>query len=200
LSFEMRPQDEQHLRRLSLTLTSLVLLLSLCTSYALQYLPSDPLHLRRNFTLYSLFVAIISAGGVYGAVKRNATLLSLFASHLLLDSILYLIPRILLLNFTFSLPALVCSPFRQSSRNVDVYRVHRNPRMAQNLMDSKRCQTMSWAIEWSVISGALAFMILQFLLALKVRRYAQYLDDREAQIMMEAEKRSARKGTYKDIC
>lgn len=56
-------------RRLSLALTTVVMLISLCTTYALQYMPNDPLHIRRNLTLYSLFVVGASAAGLIGAIK-----------------------------------------------------------------------------------------------------------------------------------
>ena len=56
-------------RRLSLALATVVMLLSLGTTYALQYMPNDPLHLRRNFSLYSLFVVFASGAGLVGAVK-----------------------------------------------------------------------------------------------------------------------------------
>jgi hypothetical protein len=205
-------------RRLSLALTTVVMLLSLGTTLALQYMPNDPLHLRRNFTLYSLFVVFASGAGFIGALRvrnkmayihrdhanmqpqRNHALLSLFASHLLLDSILYLIPRIILLNFTVSIPALLCSPPAPSTRNDDVYRVHQNPRMAQRFLASKRCKTMSWALECCVVSGSLLLMGLQFWLALKIRRYAQYLERRELQLKMEVEKRLDKdeKHSYRD--
>lgn len=56
-------------RRLSLALTAIVMLLSLGTTYALQYMPNDPLHIRRNLTLYSLFVVGASGAGFVGALK-----------------------------------------------------------------------------------------------------------------------------------
>ena len=72
--------------------------------------------------------------------------------------------------------------------------------MAQRLIDSKSCQSMSWAIEWGVISAALVFMGVQFWAALKIRGYAQYLDDKEMQRHLEAERRFGCKEKYKDQC
>jgi hypothetical protein len=134
--------------------------------------------------------------------QRNPTLLSLFASHLLLDSILYLIPRILLLNFSITLPTLLCSPPSSSTRNDDVYRVHQNPRVAQRFLASKRCRTMSWALECCVVSGALLVMILQFWLGLKIRRYAQYLERKELQVNVEVGEKNLkhREEKYRDVC
>ncbi|KIW00634.1 uncharacterized protein PV09_07828 [Verruconis gallopava] len=185
----MRHEDEAFMRRLSLGLTTFALVLSLLTTYILQYMPNDPLHLRRNFTIYSVFVLFVSAAGFVGAWTRNPTLLSLFASHLLLDSILYLIPRVILLNFSISLPTLLCSPSYPSTRNDEVYRVHQTQRVAQRFLSSRRCRSVSWAVECCVVSGALLAMILQFWLGLKLRRYAQYLDRRALQAKMDREAR-----------
>jgi hypothetical protein len=57
------------LRRLTLTLTTLVLLVTILSTWALQYLPDEPLHLRRNLTLYAAFVIIVSGLGLLGGIQ-----------------------------------------------------------------------------------------------------------------------------------
>jgi len=184
------------MRRLSLTLTTIVLLLSAFTIYGLQWLPSEPLHLRRNITVYSAFVLFVSGAGFVGAIKRNPTLLSLFSSHLLLDSILYLIPRILIINLSISLPSLLCTPSPPSTRNDEAYRVYSNPRLAERFLESERCRTLTWLLEGCVVSGMVLVMGLQLWLALKIRRYAQYLERME----MQTERLSEMRRREKDMC
>lgn len=192
----MRAKEELFMRRLSLTLTTIVLLVSVATIYGLQWLPSEPLHLRRNFTLYSVFVLIVSGAGFVGAVKRNGNLLNLFASHLLLDSILYLIPRILIINFSISLPSVLCAAAPPSTRNDDAYRVYANPRLAAHFLESDRCRTLTWALEACVVSGMVLVFGLQVWLALKIRRYAQYLEKMEIQ----AERAGQMRQREKEMC
>lgn len=41
----------------------------------MQWLPNEPLHLRRNITVYSIFVLFVSVAGFVGAVKVRRDLI-----------------------------------------------------------------------------------------------------------------------------
>jgi hypothetical protein len=56
-------------RRLTLTLTTLVLGVSLVSICSLQFLPELVPSLSRTLTLYSIFVLAVSSLGLYGAIK-----------------------------------------------------------------------------------------------------------------------------------
>lgn len=59
-------------RRLTLTLATLVLLFTILSTWAVQYLPDEPLHLRRNLTLYAAFVFVVSGLGLLGGIQVRA--------------------------------------------------------------------------------------------------------------------------------
>jgi len=190
----MRAKEELVLRKLCLLLTIIVVFVSLATLYLVQWLPNEPLHLKRNITVYSIFVLFVSLTGFVGAVKRNGNLLNLFASHLLLDSVLYLVPRILIINFTISMPGILCA-VPPSTHNNEPYRRFPNPRLAEHFLESDRCRTMTWALEGCVISLLAIVFGLQVWLALKIRRYAHYLEGLELQTVQAGELRMKDKGT-----
>lgn len=64
-----RANHDSIYRRLTLTLATLVLLLTILSTCALQYLPDEPLHLRRNLTLYAAFVFVVSGLGLVGGIQ-----------------------------------------------------------------------------------------------------------------------------------
>ncbi|KAE9963425.1 hypothetical protein EG328_011415 [Venturia inaequalis] len=189
----MRPVNELPMRRLTLTLATLVLLLTILSTCALQYLPDEPLHLRRNLTLYAAFVFVVSGLGLVGGIQRNATLINLFASHLLLDAILYFIPRVLLLNISFQLPSALCTtspPVPQQSIRHDAAYDTQNDTVADRAWNTvsktqwivgESCSTWTWGIELLFLILMMVVMGSQVLLALRVRRYALWLDRQEKQ-------------------
>ncbi|TID14603.1 hypothetical protein E2P81_ATG08553 [Venturia nashicola] len=189
----MPPVNEMPMRRLTLTLATLVLLLTILSTCAVQYLPDEPLHLRRNITLYAAFVFVVSGLGLLGGIQRNATLINLFASHLLLDATLYFIPRVLLLNISFQLPSALCTtspPIPHKDVHDDAaYRV-RNDTFTGRAWSTvskaqwivgESCSTWTWGIELLFLILMMVVMGSQVWLALRVRRYALWLDRQEKQ-------------------
>jgi len=181
------------MRRLTLTLATLVLLGTILSTWAVQYLPDEPLHLRRNLTLYFAFVFVVGGLGLLGGIQRNATLINLFASHLLLDAVLYFIPRVLLLNISFQLPSALCTTSppipHKDIRDDTAYRV-RNDTFADRAWStvsktqwivSESCSTWTWGIELLFLIALMVVMGGQVWLALRVRRYALWLDRQEKQ-------------------
>lgn len=64
-----RANHDSTYRRLTLTLATLVLLVTILSTWAVQYLPDEPLHLRRNLTLYAAFVLVCSVLGLLGGIQ-----------------------------------------------------------------------------------------------------------------------------------
>lgn len=125
--------------------------------------------------------------------QRNATLINLFASHLLLDAILYFIPRVLLLNISFQLPSALCTTSppipHKDIRDDAAYRV-RNDTFADRAWSTvsktqwivgESCSTWTWGIELLFLIAMMVVMGGQVWLALRVRRYALWLDRQEKQ-------------------
>ncbi|KAF2144085.1 uncharacterized protein K452DRAFT_296334 [Aplosporella prunicola CBS 121167] len=101
---------ESSRRQLTLLLSVLALLCHSTCALATVYLPDEPLHLARHLTLYCALAAVFSLLGLVGTIRRSATLVSIFANHLLLDAVLTTIPRIILLTFLSTLPSTLCGP------------------------------------------------------------------------------------------
>jgi len=197
------------MRRLTLTLTTLVLLVTILSTWAVQFLPDEPLHLRRNLTLYAAFVMIVSFLGLLGGIQRNATLINLFASHLLLDALLYFIPRLILLNISFKLPSVMCSasapspdPPLEDLRDAAAYGV-RTDTFADRAwgrvykpqwIAGDSCFVRTWGLELFFLCVVAAMMGVQVWLALRVRRYAVWLERQER------EKERLDKFKEKEIC
>ncbi|KAF2434390.1 hypothetical protein EJ08DRAFT_465043 [Tothia fuscella] len=178
---------EAAMRRLTLATTTLALLLSLVSIYALQYLPEDPLKLRRNLAIYCGFVVFVSGLGLYGAITRNGSYINLFASHLLLDSLLCLIPRLVVLHFTTSLPSMTCSApglAHPSLREASAYRITSNSLVEKVIRrhgwsESSYCVAGTWVLEVFCLIVGFFLMAMQLWVALRMRRYAQWLDRKE---------------------
>ncbi|QDS75086.1 hypothetical protein FKW77_006932 [Venturia effusa] len=189
----MRPINELPMRRLTLSLATLVLLMTILSTWAIQYLPDEPLHLRRNLTFYAAFVLVVSGLGLLGGIQRNATLINLFASHLLLDAVLYFIPRVLLLNTSFQLPSAVCTTAAPAAhidiRDDIVYRVGKDTFADRawatvsksQWITGESCSSWTWGIELVFLVAMMVVMSGQVWLALRVRRYALWLDRQEKQ-------------------
>lgn len=97
-------------RRLTLIITTLALLSSLLAIYALQFLPEDPLNLRRNLTLYCIFVLIVSGLGLHGAV--NVSLSSIQPPPPTLPGLSILTTCVLTAHRTFHKPLRITPPAR----------------------------------------------------------------------------------------
>jgi hypothetical protein len=115
---------------------------------------------------------------------------------------MYFIPRIVVLNLTLTLPALICESPVPSTRNDEVYRVQRTPRLAQEFMASEHCHTISWILEYCLLSTVLLLMGLQFWSGLKLRQYAHYLEMHGLQTdaKPDGQKEFLEKLTYNDGC
>jgi hypothetical protein len=194
----MALSSEFAMRRLTLTLTTLVLGVSIVSICSLQFLPELVPSLSRTLTLYCVFVLAVSGLGLYGAIKRNPTLIHIFACHFFIDSLLYLIPRLMVLNFSTKLPSLLCTLERplshQNLREAAEYRISSDSLTNQlwkirTWPESNHCLVWTWSLEVLFASVLLTLMAVQVWAALRMRRYAAWLERRK-----ELEQRS------KEIC
>jgi len=66
-------------RRLTIVLSALALFTHTLSAILLHHLPADPLNLAANFSLYSVYAAVLSALGLVGAIKvRSRDLIHFF--------------------------------------------------------------------------------------------------------------------------
>jgi len=196
----MRHQAELGMRRLLLTVSTFVFLAALVAIYALRFLPEDPLHLRKSLSVYLVFFLIVSLIGLSGAVKRNATLVTLFATHLLLDAVLFFIPRLLLLRFSFSLPSLICSNSKYPedyspdiSESTSAFRTATSSwensirELSSPAWSEESCRVWMWGFEVGFVSLLLILMGTQALLGVKLFGYAAWLGRKKKIERMERE-------------
>lgn len=195
---DMRHQAELSLRRLLLTVSTFVLLTSGAAISAVRFLPEDPLHLRRSFTVYLVSFVAGSVIGISGAIKRNATLITLYAIHLLLDSILFFIPRILIIRFSFSLPSLICSnsdypafetePVTSTSSafSKTTHKIESSiKQLSSPAWSEGSCRVWLCGLETGFIVLLLTLMVLQAILGVKLYGYAAWLNRRKRTERME---------------
>jgi len=196
----MRHPTELGLRRLLLTVSTFVFLASLLAIYALRFLPADPLHLRKSLSVYLIFFLVVSLIGFAGAVKRNATLITLFATHLILDGVLFFIPRLLLIRFSFSLPALICSNSEypedsvadlghpvSANRNATSSWENSIKQLSSPAWSEGSCRVWMWGFEIGFVSLLLVLMGVQALLGVKLFGYAAWLGRKKKIERMERE-------------
>ncbi|KAF2497944.1 hypothetical protein BU16DRAFT_330077 [Lophium mytilinum] len=168
---ETRSGDD-HGRRLTLVLSTLSLPTHLLSAIALQHLPTDPLHLGLNFSLYCIWAAALSFLGFVGAVKRSPALTTIFSHHLLLDALISTLPRLLLLPAFAALPRTLCA-------GIEYQRTILSPRDADELLGfwtAERCRAGLWALQIIIGLVVVAMTGVQWWCALRVRGYAKYLE------------------------
>lgn len=171
LAMETRSCDD-HGRRLTLVLSALALPTHLLSAIALQHLPSSPLHLAFNFSLYCIWAAALSALGLAGVVKRSPSLVTIFSHHLLFDALISTIPRILLIPAVASLPGTLCA-------GVEYQHTMFSPRDAEQALGvwtAERCRAALWVLQIVVGLVFVAMTGMQWWCALRVRGYAWYLE------------------------
>ncbi|KAF2803449.1 uncharacterized protein BDZ99DRAFT_575954 [Mytilinidion resinicola] len=157
--------------RLTLVLSALSLPTHLLSAIALQHLPTDPLHLGLNFSLYCIWAAALSFLGLVGAVKRSPSLTTIFSHHLLLDALISTIPRLLLPAFA-SLPRTLCA-------GIEYQRTILPPRDAEQMLGfwtAERCRASLWVLQIVIGLVVVAMTGVQWWCALRVRGYAKFLE------------------------
>ncbi|KAJ9667056.1 hypothetical protein H2201_002891 [Coniosporium apollinis] len=190
--------SESSRRRLTLTLSTLALLTNTLTTLSLQYLPDEPYHLTRTSTLYASFAGVLSFLGLVGAIRRNSALVTIFANYLLVDAVVSTVPRLLILALLAELPGSFCRELefglpdagermflgpdiggdgtlgREVGRGLEEWLVEG--------WDIRRCAMAMGVVQLVVGAVLVGTVIAQWWCALRVRRYAADLTEREAMI------------------
>jgi hypothetical protein len=117
--------------------------------------------------------------------QRNATLITIFAIHILLDSILLLIPRILFLRFSTSLPSMICSNSKYPDMTEGMNSMADESRVTQIENHLKQfsspawsqgsCMVWMWGLEVALVTLMILHMGAQALLGVRLLGYANYL-------------------------
>ncbi|OCK83533.1 hypothetical protein K432DRAFT_379393 [Lepidopterella palustris CBS 459.81] len=165
--------SEVHGRRFTLALSTLALSTHSLSALALQYFPSDPLNVAFNFSIYSIWAAVLSLLGCIGAAKRSSTLVTIFTHHLFFDALVSTLPRVLLIPALASIPEAICA-------EVEYQRAILSPQDAQHMFGfwtAGKCRAGLWALQGLVALTAVAMTGVQWWCAWRVREYARTLDE-----------------------
>jgi len=181
----MRQEAELGLRRLLLTVSTFAFFACSIAIYVVQYIPQDPLHLRMTLTVYVAFFLAMSLTGLIAAIKRNATLITIFAIHILLDCVLLLIPRILFIRFSTSLPSMICSNSKYPDIVEEINGLADDSRVTQIENQLRQfsspawsqgsCMVWMWGLEVALVALMILHMGAQALLGVRLLGYANYL-------------------------
>ncbi|KAF2456301.1 hypothetical protein BDY21DRAFT_346746 [Lineolata rhizophorae] len=162
-----RDQDMAERRSFAFALAVLALCTNSVSAVALRSLPDEkPLNIAFNLSLYCGFAAGMSALGVVGALRRSASLLAIFANHLLLDALLSSIPRLLLLPFLTALPAALCD-YRDAETG-----------LRGGAGEDKCARVLGW-VQAVVVGFVVAVTVAQSWAAIQVKGYAEWLGNGE---------------------
>ncbi|GAB7354513.1 hypothetical protein MBLNU459_g4980t1 [Dothideomycetes sp. NU459] len=108
-TFVVKKMDNRHSSRtLSLIVSTVIFTYHAATAYLCTFLPSDPLYVSLGVTGYAWYGCVLSGIGIAGSIKRSPTLLTIFSNHLLIDTVLSLVPKIGLLYLFSDLTKDLC--------------------------------------------------------------------------------------------
>jgi hypothetical protein len=186
----MRFEDELGIRRVVLTTSTFSFLIGLPIVYGLQYLPPDHVQLRATLTAYIAFLLVVSIVGIVAAVtvcfqpsrhavlirrQRNATLNMILATHLLVDSIVLVIPRILFIRFSLSLPGMICSNSQYPDEASMMGSVDALYQLSSPAWSENSCLVWMWGLEYVLVAGVACHVAVQTFFGLRLFAYASWL-------------------------
>ncbi|KAH6674674.1 hypothetical protein B0J14DRAFT_19700 [Halenospora varia] len=182
-------------RTITLAVAIATLASNTLSSILFLHLPDDPLHLASNFGWYLHFANILSVFGCIGAMRKHALSIAIFANYLLLDTILFAIPRFLILTLINTLTTTICSP--SSSLSPSLYQSFSSSTSSSTYLSStlpnldsspiepnffsqytrswtpEGCERIVWLAQLTMAAGVVAATLLQFVGALSVREYGR---------------------------
>jgi len=171
----MRLEAELGIRRLMLTASTFYFLIGLPIICGLQYLPPDHVQLRSTLTAYIIFSLVVSCVGIVAAVTRNATLITILATHLLVDSVVLLIPRVLFIRFSLSLPSMICSNSQYSDETSLMTNLDSLYQLSSPAWSEDSCRAWMWGLEGAFFAGVLVHVVVQSFFGLRLLAYASWL-------------------------
>lgn len=173
----MRYEAELGIRRLVLTASTFVFLIGLPIIYGLQFLSPEHAQLRSTLTAYFIFLLVVSFLGIVAGVTRNATLITVLAAHLLVDSIVLLIPRVLFIRFSLSLPSMICSnsQYPDETPSSLITNVDSLYQLSDPAWSEDSCRVWMWGLEGAFVAGVLFHVVAQTFFGLRLLAYASWL-------------------------
>ncbi|KAI5209601.1 hypothetical protein E4T39_00768 [Aureobasidium subglaciale] len=176
-------------RTLSMVISSLILTYHAATAYLCTFLTSDPLYMSFSVTAYAWYGCVLAALGVYGSYKKSPTHLTIFSNHLLIDTVLSLVPKIGLVYLFHDVTADLCftsklnTSFWFPSTIEDLHgpgRVIQSSSTEQSLGASFKarhhCETDVLIAQIAFAAVLIFWTIAQWGMGLSVRRYALRLE------------------------
>ncbi len=106
-------------------------------------------------------------------------MITVFATHLLVDSVVLLIPRVLFIRFSFSLPSMICSnsqyPDEVPSASSVMTKVDSLYQLSSPAWSEDSCRIWMWGLEGAFVAGVLVHVAAQTLFGLRLLAYASWL-------------------------
>ncbi|KAK6007287.1 hypothetical protein QM012_006295 [Aureobasidium pullulans] len=176
-------------RTLSMVISSLILMYHATTAYLCTFLSSDPLYVSFSVTAYAWYGCVLAMLGIYGSFKKSPTHLTIFSNHLLIDTVLSLVPKIGLVYLFHDVTADLCftsklnTSFWFPSTIEDLHgpgRVIQSSSPEQTLGASikarRHCETDVLVAQIAFGAVLVFWTIAQWGMGLSVRRYALKLE------------------------
>lgn len=190
-----------------MVVSSLILLYHAATAYLCTFLTSDPLYVSFSVTAYAWYGCVLAMLGIYGSykvstqilmqlnqiasnsVQKSPTHLTIFSNHLLIDTVLSLVPKIGLVYLFHDVTADLCftsklnTSFWFPSTTSDLHgpgRVIQTSSPEQTLGASikarRHCETDVLIAQIAFGAVLVFWTIAQWGMGLSVRRYALKLE------------------------
>ncbi|KAG9632533.1 hypothetical protein KCU95_g2713, partial [Aureobasidium melanogenum] len=176
-------------RTLSMVVSSLILMYHAATAYLCTFLTSDPLYVSFSVTAYAWYGCVLAMLGIYGSFKKSPTHLTIFSNHLLIDTVLSLVPKIGLVYLFHDVTSDLCftsklnTSFWFPSTTADLHgpgRVIQTSSPEQTLGASikarRHCETDVLIAQIAFGAVLVFWTIAQWGMGLSVRRYALKLE------------------------
>jgi len=176
-------------RTLSMLISAIFLIYHAATAYLCTFLTSDPLYMSFSVTAYAWYGCALAMLGVYGSYKKSPTHLTIFSNHLLIDTLLSLVPKLGLVYLFHDVTADLCftsklnTSFWFPSTTADLHgpgRVIQTSSTEQTLRASinarRHCETHVLIAQIAFAAVLIFWTIAQWGIGLSVRRYALRLE------------------------
>jgi len=176
----MRQNSERAIQQVLLAISTFAFVIAVPIISWLVSTDDDPNHLTTGLFVYAIFLLGLSLTGFVAAIKHNSTLITICAIHLLIDSALFFIPRLLFIRLSFSFPSLICSTSsRRHTEDLVVSDPDRPVKTIETLgWALGDCLTWMWTLEILFVAVFLAHAALQAVVSVRLFRYAAWLNRR----------------------
>ncbi|KAL1305785.1 hypothetical protein AAFC00_003950 [Neodothiora populina] len=174
-------------RSLSLMVASGIFIYHALTAYLCTYLPSDPLYVAVSISGYAWYGCVLSFLGVMGSINRSSTLLTIFSNHLLIDTVLSLVPKIGVLFLFHDLTSDLCLtqisasfwlPSEESSLHGPGVATPNNEQWMETMKMRHNCELGISVARMILLAMLVLWTTAQWGLGLYIRRYAVRLEVR----------------------